>query len=224
MALVTGGYIEGGLYARDTSTITISGGTTHSAVCAHDASKIFVSGGSLESDLQAYETSRITLAGGTVRGQLRVFESGRIWIVGSGFQLDGIPVPFGDLIADSGTLTGTLASGDSLDNAFRNGWTESSITLVSVSDPTTALPRGWKVVLCHTARTGSERSLLASSGRIQKHLDHGDSWGECPDSTRVALCHTTKKGTQRTLLLATRMIDRHLSHGDTPGECPLPWE
>ena len=43
-------------------------------------------------------------------------------IVGSNFAVDGNPVPYGDLVAgSSGTLTGTLASGDSLNNEFLHG-------------------------------------------------------------------------------------------------------
>jgi hypothetical protein len=41
--------------------------------------------------------------------------------VGRGFAVDGNPVPYGDLSALTGTLTGTLASGDPVNNVFHQG-------------------------------------------------------------------------------------------------------
>jgi hypothetical protein len=61
------------------------------------------------------------LSGGTVTGWLRARHSSTIRIVGGNFEVDGAPVPYGDLAAQSGTLTGTLASGDPIDSTFDRG-------------------------------------------------------------------------------------------------------
>ncbi len=45
-------------------------------------------------------------------------DSSTITIVGDGFEVDGAPVPFGDLTALQGTLTGTLQSGNSFLSLF----------------------------------------------------------------------------------------------------------
>jgi hypothetical protein len=61
---------------------------------------------------------------------LGAYHDATVTIVGSGFAVDGVPVPFGDLTAMSGTLTGTLQSGEALDLPF-NRFTSGSILLVA---------------------------------------------------------------------------------------------
>ncbi len=39
----------------------------------------------------------------------------------NGFAVDGVPVPYGDLSATEGSLTGVLDSGHALDNVFVQG-------------------------------------------------------------------------------------------------------
>ena len=59
------------------------------------------------------------------RGNVRVVEppavengSSIVTIVGRDFAVDGVPVDYGPIAAIDGTLTGTLASGDLIDNRF----------------------------------------------------------------------------------------------------------
>jgi len=62
------------------------------------------------------------LAGGTIGGAIRlVGAEARLTIYGTGFEVDGTPVPYGELTATSGVLTGSLFLGGALDNAFRHG-------------------------------------------------------------------------------------------------------
>ena len=63
-------------------------------------------------------------------------------MVGAGFEVDGIPVPYGDLTALTGTLTGTLLSGDSLYAEFGQGSSYYTGTITLVPEPTTALLLG----------------------------------------------------------------------------------
>ncbi len=61
------------------------------------------------------------MSGGTVWQRIWAGGSSVIEIIGSDFMVDGVPVPYGDLTAQTGTLTGTLASGDAIDNTFFQG-------------------------------------------------------------------------------------------------------
>lgn len=72
----------------------------------------------MSNDLDAFGSATILLTGGFIGSKLQAFDSSTITIVGNGFAVDGTPVPFGDLTAPTGVLTGTLASGDLINNVF----------------------------------------------------------------------------------------------------------
>jgi hypothetical protein len=59
-------------------------------------------------------------------------------------MVDGVPVPYGDLTALTGTLTGTLASGEPIDNAFQQGGYGGNFTgtITVAHEPTTACSDG----------------------------------------------------------------------------------
>jgi len=70
------------------------------------------------------------MSGGTVGGDVVADDTSTIIFVGTDFMVDGTPVPYGDLTAGAGTLTGTLASGDPINNVFEGGGSSgSTITL-----------------------------------------------------------------------------------------------
>jgi hypothetical protein len=128
------------LRARHTSTTTMSGGEVRGYLDTYESSTVTMSGGTVERGLRAYASSTITMSGGTVEGDLFAHNSSIITINGFDFMVDGTPVPFGDLSALTGTLTGTLTNGGSLDNDFYQGgyagtWTG---TIRLVPEPTTA--------------------------------------------------------------------------------------
>jgi hypothetical protein len=82
--------------------------------------------------LAVQDSSTVTMTGGTLLGDLRAADTSTITIVGRNFEVDGVPVPYGDLTAEIGTLTGTLASGDPIDNTF---WRGGTLTLVKSAEP-----------------------------------------------------------------------------------------
>lgn len=70
-------------------------------------------GANLPGSLYARDDSEVIVRGGAV-SNLRVAAGAVIEVWGDGFAVDGVPVPFGNLIAADGVLTGTLAAGDPL--------------------------------------------------------------------------------------------------------------
>lgn len=80
-------------------------------------SVIDMSGGHVLGHLGVYESCRMRLSGGTVDGDIYV-SRGQLEIVGTGFAIDGVPAPAGPVPQDGGILTGTLQSGDPIDNFF----------------------------------------------------------------------------------------------------------
>ncbi|MFW9770536.1 MAG: hypothetical protein ACFFEM_17085, partial [Candidatus Thorarchaeota archaeon] len=98
-----------------------SGGTVSNNLLAYNSSTFVMTGGTGEGSLAAFGSSNVRISGGTVDGSLLAIGSSTITIVGSGFAVDGSPVPYGDLAAQTGTLTGTLASGEPIENPFYQG-------------------------------------------------------------------------------------------------------
>jgi hypothetical protein len=112
----------GRLRARDSSTLEFSGGRVlYFDFHAYDSSTVSMTGGQVLHGLYASQSSSVTMSGGTVEAVLAAEDFSTIAILGSDFAVDGSPVPYGDLAPLTGTLTGTLASGDPIDNTFYQG-------------------------------------------------------------------------------------------------------
>jgi hypothetical protein len=128
MANVYDGLINGGLKARGSSLVNVYGGNMN-ILTAKDSSLVNIYSGSMF-ELRANETSEVNVYGGTkdnvvakagviniygglILNGLYPFEDGRINIYGTGFNY-----PYGPIIDISGTLTGTLRSGESINWDF----------------------------------------------------------------------------------------------------------
>ena len=117
--VMSGGTLSGNVASQDSSTMTISGGWVGDYITAVGTSTITMSGGAVGNWLGASGSGTVILSGGTVSNFLRASDSGTLIIAGNDFAVNGAPVPYGDLgPIYTGTLTGTLASGDSLNNLF----------------------------------------------------------------------------------------------------------
>ncbi len=146
-----GGTVTGYLYAFDYSTVTMVGGTVDFDFDSWFESNAAFGGGTVTGDLDAWELSNMVWSGGTLGGEVFAGDTATITIIGTDFQVDGVPVPFGDLSAMTGVLTGTLESGDPINHVFYQGghdydgdsslFLSGTITLV-VPEPTTALLQG----------------------------------------------------------------------------------
>lgn len=142
-------------FAGSMSTITVLSGGVGEAVSAQDSSVISLFGG----DLTA-ATNNLGIG---------AFDSAEIRIGGSGFMVDGLPVGLGPLSATSGTLSGTLSSGEAFSVDFVhngatdpggftifsiNGASSADGLIVLVPEPTTAWLLGLGVAALSLRRRG----------------------------------------------------------------------
>jgi hypothetical protein len=157
-----------GLETHNSSTFTMSGGSWYFWLRSYDTSAITMSGGSFCDlnfpghcgTLGSYDFSTVTISGGTFGNiDIKAGNSSLIKIVGNAFAVDGAPVPYGNLIALNGVLTGMLANGGSLNNLFNQGGGSHTGTIRLVPEPSTAvlLGAGLLGVLALTRRLAARR-------------------------------------------------------------------
>ena len=134
---MNGGSVDYNLIALDFSAVTISGGSVY-RLTTNGSSTVTISEGTVNS-LITYGSSTVTISGGTLGWSLNAHDSSTITMVGRDFAVDGVPIPYGNLTEQTGTLTGTLASGESIDNIFYQGGGSYTGTITLVPEPSTAL-------------------------------------------------------------------------------------
>jgi hypothetical protein len=160
---MNGGQVSRTAEVTDSATFTMSGGTLSIGGRAFGSSMLTISGGTVNLLLEAFDSSTIEMTGGTLgdygtgSGYLAAWDSSVVAIEGTNFAVDTgsgpETVPDGDLSAQSGTLTGTLTSGDPIDYRFhQGGWTESPCSVeVPCSGTITLVPEPTQMLLCGCA-------------------------------------------------------------------------
>jgi hypothetical protein len=148
--LSAGGYI-GSVGVSQSANFILDGGTIGSYFSTYDSADILLTAGDVGDELLTYGTSIIEWKGGTGSFFVGASDSSVITLWGSDFEVDGVPAPYGELEALTGTLTGTLLSGDTIDFEFRQGGYDSGSyqwdgTIVVAPEPTTALLVGLGLV------------------------------------------------------------------------------
>jgi len=142
---ITGGSIGGALQVMHHSQVTISGGSIGSDLRVLDSGQIVISDGSIGGDLKVYGNAQVVLSGGSIGGELRVDDSGIIIISGYDFAVDDALFGYGGITSMLGgdwrnepqrRLTGTLESGEPIDNTFLIGHQG---RIVLVPEPATIL-------------------------------------------------------------------------------------
>ncbi|MHC4212830.1 MAG: PEP-CTERM sorting domain-containing protein [Planctomycetota bacterium] len=154
---MSGGFVGGGVHALDTTNITISDGHIWYNVSAYHNSNITITGGTAGNQINggsvlAHQNSIITISGGTFNESLFATTNSTIYLEGTGFQVDGHELSYGDALRDfgnengfylSGFITGTLADGISqLNNPF-NIEAESTANIIIIPEPSTLLLLGF---------------------------------------------------------------------------------
>lgn len=152
---VLGGEIGSNLFAQNNSQITVSGGAIGEFLWSFDDSQVAISGGHIGIEVNAYMNSQLTFSGGVIGYQLRAdgysnviisggqpgyelwaTQHGVVTIYGSDFSIDGLNVGYGPITVASGILTGTLASGEAINNDF---YIYDDASIVLVPEPATVL-------------------------------------------------------------------------------------
>ena len=132
--VVSAGLLGRSLQAFDNAHVDVWGGSIDGGVAAYGDSQVSISGGSIKHGssptwaLIAWHNSRVTVSGGLIDGIVRVGKEGEtttsvMIFEGGDFAINGTPVGWGEYGTGGrdfvhGTLTGTLANGDSLDSEF----------------------------------------------------------------------------------------------------------
>lgn len=116
-AVVYGGTIGEGLFSGGNSWVTVLGGIVGIEVDALENSRIDISGG-IFNYVIAGGYGELNISGGTFKNELTVIDDSIMTIYGTGFAINGLSVGYGPITASSGILTGTLASGELINNNF----------------------------------------------------------------------------------------------------------
>jgi len=123
---LSSGAVGRSLITRENSKVTLSGGVVNNILEALENSEITFSDGSVNNNLEACDNSKITISGGSISGTIYAGynsdANSTLIISGRSFAIDGNSVGDGEYLASdfpSGHITGTLESGDLLDNDFK---------------------------------------------------------------------------------------------------------
>jgi len=112
-------FIDGDVHVRDSNTgnpttvSLLSGGSIDTGLYAYDSSRVNIFGGSIGGKLGVYESCQVTLSGGVIGGDLDIRDNGLLIIDGSGFNYS-----LGNIPDANGILTGILASGEQINASF----------------------------------------------------------------------------------------------------------
>ena len=127
---IANGLVKGYSSATSNSTVNILGGDTNH-LTLHSNANLFMHGGSLGA-FSNYGNSIVSVFGGSIEDYLRVGDSGIIYLYGTGFEVNGQTLSYGDHLSDfvpltewlethyqrTGIITGTLADGTALNSTF----------------------------------------------------------------------------------------------------------
>ena len=184
---MTGGWVEHTVGVFDNATFNMSGGSIGSAINATGNSNITISDGFIDFLIVTTGNVNVTMTGGSVAGisagmntiatisggeigSLDVlgwaddYPDSTIYLVGSGFEVDGQMLSYGDKLSDfgifntnhyGGTITGTLADGSPLDALFfihNTGYYEGTADIYVIPEPTTLLLLGLGAVMLRHRR------------------------------------------------------------------------
>jgi hypothetical protein len=180
---IDGGAVFGFLYSLGSSTVTIAEGSVY-GLSAEGTSHVTMTGATLQLSLVAEDNATIRMSGGEIWKNIWAGGSSLIEIVGTDFMVDGQPVPFGDLVALTGTLTGTLASSDPIGNTFFQGgyvsgsMASGTVRLVDASLPEPMLPGpgllvALPILLAGAALAGRKLPATGLAARLRGPSRHG---------------------------------------------------
>ena len=140
---IQGGEIESTVFAWGNCIMSISGGTLDALHILYDA-QVTVTSGRISDSLTLIGNNNVPFSGGTIGTDITVDGDALLTFVGGNFAIDGNPVGYGDLASDyalTGTVTGILSNGDTLNNNFSIDAPFADITFIP--EPATILLLGF---------------------------------------------------------------------------------
>jgi hypothetical protein len=138
------------LIASNYAKVFMSGGSIGRYLEANNDAEILFSGGSIAYDLIAGDNSQVVISGGSIGRWVISKYNAQVVVVGTGFNY-----PLGYISGASGTLTGTLASGDPLDVSF----TREGNGAILLKDP--------EIIMAVLSPNGGERLLIGKMHNIE---------------------------------------------------------
>lgn len=142
--ILDGASIADFVHVFHNSQVNVLGGYIGGDVTAWGSSVVNLSDGYVVDQLNGYNNSRIYLTGGQIATNcpppydINLSDQAVLTIEGSNFLVNGIPVGAG-IIRSSGTLSGILANGDTIDVEF---YTNDGAHIVLIPEPATLLLLG----------------------------------------------------------------------------------
>ena len=128
---VSGGTIGYHLISQGNGIVNLTNGSVGSGLQAWNNSIINMSGGIIGDRVGVWDEALITISGGTINNGFTLYKDAFIYLVGTDFEINGNPLVAGDKLSDfgtriengehdyfTGTITGTLLDGSSLNNDF----------------------------------------------------------------------------------------------------------
>ena len=168
---LSAGRVESEFQTYGNTQAIVSGGSVR-YIDARDSSQVSISGGSITGDrFWVGGSSQVAVSGGVLAGDLMVLSNGVLAISGSAFAVDGTPVGYTELVSILGgnypdephrRLTGTLLSGEPINNDFRIGESGKIVLVPSAAAPTADAGEDQTVV--DVDGNGSEAITLDGSG------------------------------------------------------------
>lgn len=148
---ISGGQFLDDIFATNRAVVNLSGGVVADDLEAFGNSRVVMTGGSIGEDVEAVGGS-IQISGGifsagginNLDAGLGVARGGSIELIGSDFRLDGHSIGFGDLMSESGFLSGILADGTAFSdipftrNLLDNG-DLGTLTISAIPEPSSVL-------------------------------------------------------------------------------------
>ena len=119
--LVTGGLVGGWLAVMDASDLALHGGTVEGSLAALGTATAEIFDAEIVGGLVARDEALIRWEGGSVGGALVAYDDSVIEVIGDDFEVDGASTAIGDLSAETGVLSGRLASGELFSVSFFQG-------------------------------------------------------------------------------------------------------
>ncbi len=161
-AIVSGGELQNGVQIYGESYGNISGGQIE-RVYARDDSSVDVTGGLFTYGPFATNNAVLDITGGLFGDTIDVRYNAVITIHGTGFNY-----PYGEIPDTTGTLTGTLNSGEAINNNFSishygSGYDGAAIVLVPEPMPPIA-DAGFDQIVTDSDNNGTEQVTLDGSG------------------------------------------------------------